>query len=385
MIKNIIGLAILFIIISYIYYKIKYPFWSIQPVFHFHNLRYWLFPPGIIQHENPKINKFFDSNVQFYDFSTVSTEKKALFTALIKSHYMPNKYENYKPTSENIIDYFKNHNKPCFISLFNKSLITDGKMTDTLVSSMTTRPLKCIVDKHQLNLYYVDFLCVHKRHRKKGIAPKTIYSHYYNHRYKYDNTVFLFKREGETTAIVRLCAYKNYGFDLHYLSKQINLKGPTLKSVLLSDTSMRLYYELDKFIQKNVDCYISPCYSHLKHLVDTNLLHIGMVVCDRDAKAVYIFRNSHTFYDSKPSLECIASFNNGLSESKFIDGFLDCLVMCIERFKYEIVFIENISHNNTIAKYMIKNYKLLYESSASYYFYNFAHRPMPSEKVFLLN
>ena len=59
--------------------------------------------------------------------------------------------------------------------------------------------------------------------------------------------------------------------------------------------------------------------------------------------------------------------------------------MCIERFKYEIVFIENISHNNTIAKYMIKNYKLLYESSASYYFYNFAHRPMPSEKVFLLN
>ena len=136
-------------------------------------------------------------------------------------------------------------------------------MTDTLVSSMTTRPLKCIVDKHQLNLYYVDFLCVHKRHRKKGIAPKTIYSHYYNHRYKYDNTVFLFKREGETTAIVPLCAYKNYGFDLHYLSKQINLKGPTLKSVLLSDTSMRLYYELDKFIQKNVDCYIFFFLGHL--------------------------------------------------------------------------------------------------------------------------
>lgn len=385
MIKNIIGFIVLFIIISYIYYKIKYPFWSIQPVFHFHNLRYWLFPPGIIQHNNPKINKFFDSAVEFNDFSALETEKKALFASLIKAHFMPNKYENYKPTTENITDYFNSHNKPCFISLYYKPSLSDGKMTNTLVSSMTTRPLKCVVDDHNLNLYYVDFLCVHKRYRKKGVAPKTIYSHYYNHRHKYDNTVFLFKREGETTAIVPLCAYKNYGFDLQYLSKEINLKGPILKSVLLSDTSMQHYYELDKFIQKNVDCYISPNYSHLKHLVDKNLLHIGLVIEDRDAKAVYVFRNSHTYYDSKPAIECIASFNNGLSEGKFIDGFLDCLVKCIERFKYQILFVENISHNNSIAKYMIKNHKLLFECSASYYFYNFAHRPIPSENVFLLN
>ena len=47
----------------------------------------------------------------------------------------------------------------------------DGKMSNTLVSSMTTRPLKCVVDNHNINLYYVDFLCVHKRYRKKGMAP----------------------------------------------------------------------------------------------------------------------------------------------------------------------------------------------------------------------
>ena len=54
-------------------------------------------------------------------------------------------------------------------------------------------------------LYYVDYLCVHSRHRKKGIAPKTIYSHYVNHRYKHNNVIFL----------CRLC---HVIFDKGYLS-----------------------------------------------------------------------------------------------------------------------------------------------------------------------
>ena len=52
MFNNIIYYLVILIIailsILYIYYKIRYKFWSIQPVFHIHNLRYWLFPPGII-------------------------------------------------------------------------------------------------------------------------------------------------------------------------------------------------------------------------------------------------------------------------------------------------------------------------------------------------
>ena len=385
MIKNILGIVLLFIIVSYIYYKIKYPFWSIQPVFHFHNLKYWLFPPGIIQHKNPKINKFFDRTIEFCNIENLLTDKKALFISLIKAHFMPNKYENYRPTKDNILDYFKSHNKPSFISLYFKQSIINQTLQKNLVSSMTTRPLKCIIDGHNLNLYYVDFLCVHDKHRKQGIAPKTIYTHYYHHRREFDNSIFLFKREGETTAIVPLTAYKNYGFDLHYLSKQRELTSPTLKSILLSDTSMRQYFELDKLIQQKMLCYISPNYSHLKHLVDKNLLHIGLVLQTRKAMACYIFRNSHTYYDGKAAVECIGSFNNGLSKGEFIHGFLDSLIMVVERFKYKIVFIENISHNHKIAKYMIKNFRLLYETGASYYFYNFGHRPISGKDVFLLN
>ena len=381
MIRNILGISILFIIVVYVYYKIKYPFWSIQPVFHFHNIKYWFFPPGIIQHDKPKINKFFDSNIDFCKMNDLSTEKKALFSSLIKAHYMPNKHENYRPTNDNIMDYFISHNKPSFISLYFKGY----KQERTLVSSMTTRPLKCIIDNENLNLYYVDFLCVHKKHRKQGIAPKNIYTHYYQHRYSYDNPVFLFKREGNTTAIVPLTAYKNYEFDIHHLPKQREFTTPLLKSILLSGASMRHYFDLDKIIKTSFKCYISPNYSHLKHLIDKNLIHIGLVMQTNKVMACYIFRNSHTYYDSKPSVECIGSFNNGLSVGEFNQGFVDSLIMLVERFKYKIVFVENISHNNNIAKYMIKNFKLLSECGASYYFYNFGYRPLPSKDVFLLN
>ena len=61
MYKLIIIISIILLIIAI--YKIKFPFWSKQPVFHFHNLKYWIIPPGIIQHENQEKNKFYDAKI----------------------------------------------------------------------------------------------------------------------------------------------------------------------------------------------------------------------------------------------------------------------------------------------------------------------------------
>ena len=67
-------LAIICIIILLIaFFKLKYPFWSKQPVFHFHNIGYWLMPPGIIQHGMPEKNKYYDETVLFFEFFQVYT------------------------------------------------------------------------------------------------------------------------------------------------------------------------------------------------------------------------------------------------------------------------------------------------------------------------
>ena len=59
-------LAIISIILLLVaIYKLKFPFWSRQPVFHFHNLKYWIIPPGIIQHGKPEKDKYYDPDIYF--------------------------------------------------------------------------------------------------------------------------------------------------------------------------------------------------------------------------------------------------------------------------------------------------------------------------------
>ena len=46
------------LIIIRLYVKITYKFWAYQPVFHYYNLFYWIYPIGIIDKELPKSNKY---------------------------------------------------------------------------------------------------------------------------------------------------------------------------------------------------------------------------------------------------------------------------------------------------------------------------------------
>ena len=53
-------LLIIFIIIILVVaiIRIKYGFWVSQPVFHVYDIKYMLFPPGIINHDLPEKNKY---------------------------------------------------------------------------------------------------------------------------------------------------------------------------------------------------------------------------------------------------------------------------------------------------------------------------------------
>ena len=67
-IRSIFYLFISLIIILYIWIKLYFQFWSRQPVFHYHNLWHWLFPPGIIQQNKPKLDKYYDIKIPFKEF-----------------------------------------------------------------------------------------------------------------------------------------------------------------------------------------------------------------------------------------------------------------------------------------------------------------------------
>ena len=82
---------------------------------------------------------------------------------------------------------------------------------------MTNRPLYISFNNKNINLTvgYVDNLCVHSSNRKQGIAPNLIQTQYYQIQHMNDKLkVYLFKREGDMTAIVPLTTYKTFTYDI---------------------------------------------------------------------------------------------------------------------------------------------------------------------------
>ena len=92
MIFYIILSIILLIIIAYISYKVKYGYWTKQPVFHYHNIFYWYNPPGVIEKGNVEISKYYNPQIEFIESDKITTEKKPTY---------PPTYTNIHQTNRN--------------------------------------------------------------------------------------------------------------------------------------------------------------------------------------------------------------------------------------------------------------------------------------------
>ena len=322
---NCVCMLILILILIVMYYKIKYRFWSIQPVFHYHNLFYWMFPPGIINQNKPVVNKFYDRDITTINYNKLNDDSKSLIYYFIVSHFLPHKFEKYNPPKNGIFDYFEGHNEPSYFSIkYDIKLSRDRKNTlNNVVSVMTSKPMQCIIDKEKMVVDYVDFLCVHKNKRKMGIAPKTIYSHVYNQSTIQNKpSIYLFKREGATTLIVPITKYGNYMFDTKYWKFHkknmtngavINELNHSIKTILINDGNFAIFLDLFNEIKPFFECLIYPNVQNIKHLCKTGVLFITVLLNNNIPKSFYVFRNNYTTYNGYKSVECLASFQQLLN------------------------------------------------------------------------
>jgi len=177
----ILFFGVLFVLIIYIYIRLKYGFWVIQPVFHVYDYTYMIKPPGIINHRLPEKNKYTNfKNIETILYSELSQIKQNQFINLIRLHYLRNKDNIFSPKSQNINPYFYGHNASTFISFYNEqTFMMDLKKGTTIedlkpIGAMTTRPVHVSINNKdadaQFNAYYVDYLCVDQLHRKRNCS-----------------------------------------------------------------------------------------------------------------------------------------------------------------------------------------------------------------------
>ena len=390
------------IVIFFLYIRLKYKFWALQPVFHFYDVYYWFINVGVIRKELPEKNKYVNlKNITTKVFEDIDELTKKQIVSLIRLNYLRNGENVFNPKKENIDSYFMGHNAKTFWSYFSeKEILIDnktGKIIEEkkIIGVMTSRPLHVKINKgSSFDVYYVDYLCVNKDWRKKNIAPQLIQTHEYNQSYNNKNIcVSLFKREEELTGIIPLTIYKTYCFSLK--NNLIRNEELDVRIKLLTGDKLNIYY-LYNFIneiiknemKKKMDIIIYPEISNIVELIESKNVFIKMLVIDGNIEAVYIFRKTCTYIENeKEILSCIGSINgNILTNEEFIKGFKMSLWSIIKdnkNFKY--VTIEDISDNGCIINNIcIKMYPIAI-SPMAYFFYNFAYNSFKSEKCLIIN
>ena len=386
------------IFIIYIYIRLKYGFWAVQPVFHVYNLLYMFNPPGVINAFLPEKNKYTNfKNIETIIFQELSQLKQTRLVNFIRSNYLQNKDNVFSPQSENILPYFTGHNTKAFISFYNEeNLMMDLKkgtmIEDTkIVGVMTTRPLHIAIHNDsntkdsKFDAYYVDYLCVDKMYRKKGIAPQIIQTHEYNQRHLNKNIVVsLFKREDELTGIVPLCVYSTYGFSVNKWTKPSELHA----SYKVLEVNPQNFHFLFDFIKNNgnkFDIVINTEVTNIIELIKTKNIFIYTIILDDKIICAYFFRKTCTSIEKNMEvLSCFASIKD-CDDDVFIQGFKISFWKIASENYFGFAAIEEISHNSVIIENLkIKTHPLIVSPTA-YFFYNFAYPTFRADKVLIIN
>ena len=397
MILYILLFMILCVILFFMFIRLKYKFWALQPVFHFYDLHYWLINVGIICKELPQKNMYVNlKKIKTKQFEYIDELTKKQIITLIRLNYFINNENKYDPKPENILPYFIGHNSKTYWSYFlEPELLIDNKTGKTIeenkiIGIITSRPLHVQINNNpEFDVYYVDYLCVNKNHRKKNIAPQLIQTHEYKQSHNNKKiSVSLFKREEELTGIIPLTVYKTYCFNMSNWGSPQQLDA---RFTILTGDKQNIFY-LYNFIEemkKKWDIIIYPEISNIIELVTTNNLFIKMLVINGDIEAVYIFRKTCSFIEKdKEIISCIASIKGSIQTSQFISGFKMSLWSLKQNENCKLVrylTLEDVSDNI----YLINNICLKTHptviSPMAYFFYNFAYNPFKSEKCLIIN
>lgn len=396
----VIYLIIFILIVLYLsltlYIKLTYKFWAYQPVFHFYNIFYWFKSPDVIDKNYPLVNKYCNfKNIKTFNFNDLTALDLQYIVNFLRLNFLRSKQANYLPTLESFSTNFLNNN-PSYISIYsdNKILFDSSNNYNfdfrEILGVMTGKPLNVKLNtnkniKKVFPVYYIDYLCVHKNYRKEGLAPEIIQTHEWYQRHNSNIKVSLFKREGKLTGIVPLTSYNTYAYKKIKISRLID---PDLNVVLITPQTAHILLDFIKIMNNKFYCIITPNISNFLDMIKNKILYIYVLRNNNDIIATYFFKNTHTVYKMNNkeinAIECIGSISNCPYDNIFYNGFTICYYYLCKNLKSKLLLIENISDNKLLINSLNNTNEYFAESPTAYFFYNYVHPSIISDKILVI-
>jgi len=371
----ILYVIVIVIIVMYIVIRLSLPFWSKQPVFHVYDIWNYFISPRVISEELPIIDDKYVNikNIRVAYGKDANESYVDEMVALISNNYLRTKDLNYLPEKTHIVPYLE----------LNDVIILHYYYADRIIGTITLRPVDCILNGTTIPLQYVDYLCVHNNHRKKGVAQQLIRTLYYYQRHKTYYKISLFKNEGKQRAIMPLTIYESY----RLIIKKVPMLTlhPNYKLLKVTDKNIHKMFATINNIKLDFKHYISISITNLLLLITTCNIELYCLSYKDTILSLYYVRNSRCYNkENKIVKEIYATYKpSTVSIEQFQNGF-QVLLGRMYKESPECI-IENIGHTKWLMEWLYKKgyIEKVTKYVVGYYLYNYVYKTINSEELFI--
>lgn len=444
---GIIIILIIFLILGlFAYIRLRYPFWSIQPVYHTYDIRWFgsTAPIVVLRTGDAVISKYTDKvHVLTKPFLDMDPEKIDEMVDLLQCHYIGSDRILNIIDRKTITHYLTGHSYPAYVSLYledrleleSKTNVLDNTLLTTnsisqivnkpmVVGSMTSRPVRIFVGSEMTEetTYFWDFICDHRDFRARHISRYLIQTHLHKQQFSTSEIkTGLFRKEAILCeGVVPLVKYKMSTFLLQ------KIRPPKLPAHF---TVVRIFNEnldiLSDFLyglthpkqqdRTQTAAFFSFCafpeLGSLVNLVKQHILYVYALKRGEHIYGMYFFKDSKTIYDEMgdmldgdghghgKQIECIASICNmdHNAPNLFFMGVLHAL-RDITKYStssktspgtsgnFRIITFSHLAHNHLLLEKWRWKYTPLFETPCAYYGYNMVSAGMPinEQQCFIL-
>lgn len=361
----LVSLLVLCIAIGKIAHAVHHPFWSKQPVFLHLNLSQWLRRGSIIDETRPtKNDRFYDCSVFVRSINDCVESDIIKVLKFLEENYSPLGDFTYTPS----LDTFK----ATFVMATHSYIATMSDKDGGLIGCITSRPAKCRLGKKTITVNYIDHLCVKKKSRNKGVAPRLITTLSATIRERTNCIHCLFKREGTSTPIVPLTCVISTA--MRAPIGPVSVENSVVK--LDPREAAELLQNIPAMVKYNCVAYTSP-------LSTITPLQEGInSVYRANSGSIIMFRSNEVKSD-QPVEECVFTLkSNSTDRAGFFRDY--CAAMRAHREGKYIVVIDGVGDSAIIQQESEKVSVPLEKSYANYYLYNYIEHPHLCDKVAML-
>jgi hypothetical protein len=361
----LVSLLVLCIAIGKIAHAICYPFWNKQPVFLHLNLSQWLRRGSIIDESRPNKNdRFYDRSIFVRSIDDCVESDIIQVLKFLEENYSPLGDFTYTPS----LDTFK----ATFVMATDSYIATMSDKDGGLIGCITSRPAKCRLGKKTVTVNYIDHLCIKKKSRNKGLAPRLITTLSATIRKRTACVTCLFKREGASTPFVPLTCVIS-------AATQAPI-GPASAENSIVKLNVR---EAAELLQNVPAMEKYNCIAYTSPLSTMSALQEGIYSVYRaNSGSIFVFR-SNEVKSRQPVEECMFSLkSNRTDRAGFFRDYCDA-VRSHRGGKY-IIVVDGIGDSAIIQQESEKVSVPLEKSYAKYYLFNYVEYPHPCNRVAML-